>query len=128
MLAFWDLHDPRAEDFDAALSRGLGLPTWVNHLAFDAADLDGLDQPRDRWLACGLDVLRIDHGWATSIYTDDPSGTMVEWCCTRQALGEAEAARALELLADPAPPLAPMTTAIEFFPAGDPGRVPIATI
>jgi hypothetical protein len=88
-----------------------------------AADLDLLDQHRERWLAFGLDVLRIDHGWATSIYTDDPNGTMVEWCCTREALGEAEAAWALELLADPAPPLAPLPTAIDFFIGSDEGQL-----
>ncbi len=115
MIAFWELHDPRVEAFDPALSRGLGLPTWVNHLAFDAPDLGALDQHRDRWFACGLDVLRIDHGWTTSIYTDDPNGTMVEWCCTRVPFGEAEAERAERLLSDPAPPLAPLPRDIEFF-------------
>ena len=37
-LAFWDVHDDPAidEGFDPSISRGLGLPTWTNHLAFDA--------------------------------------------------------------------------------------------
>ena len=37
LIAFWDLHDDRFEGFDPRISEGLGLPTWVNHLAFDAA-------------------------------------------------------------------------------------------
>ena len=40
LIAFWDLHDDRFEDFDPRISEGLGLPTWVNHLAFDAARPD----------------------------------------------------------------------------------------
>ena len=36
MLAFWDIHDESIPPFDPALSRAHGLPTWVNHVAFDA--------------------------------------------------------------------------------------------
>ena len=34
LLAFAELHDDRCRDFDPAISRGLGLPSWVNHIAF----------------------------------------------------------------------------------------------
>ena len=34
LLAFVELHDDRCRDFDPAISRGLGLPSWVNHIAF----------------------------------------------------------------------------------------------
>jgi catechol 2,3-dioxygenase-like lactoylglutathione lyase family enzyme len=86
-LAIWDIHDDPAvpHDFDASISRGLGLPTWTNHLAFDAPDLTALDAAQERWLAHGHDVLRIDHGWCTSIYIDDPNGIAVEFCCTTQS-------------------------------------------
>ena len=42
LFAVWDLHDDTIPEFDPALSRGLGLPTWVNHIAFAAASLDDL--------------------------------------------------------------------------------------
>jgi hypothetical protein len=44
-LAIWDLHDDPAipDGFDPSISRGLGLPSWTNHLAFDARDLETLD-------------------------------------------------------------------------------------
>jgi hypothetical protein len=87
----------------------------VNHLAFLAPTPELLDVARDRWLAGGLDVMRIDHGWTTSIYTDDPDGNLVEWCHTTSPFGDAEAARALTLLSDPRPPLSPLPSDIEFF-------------
>ena len=40
LLAIWDLHDENLPDFDPAISTGLGLPNFVNHIAFDAADLE----------------------------------------------------------------------------------------
>ena len=86
-LAVWDVHDDPAipPDFDPSISRGLGLPTWTNHLAFDAPDLAALDAFQQRWLGHGHAVLRIDHGWCTSIYLDDPNGIAVEFCCTTRA-------------------------------------------
>jgi len=98
-LAVWDLHDNPAvpEAFDTSISRGLGLPSWTNHLAFAAPDLDALTATRERWRAHGYDVLQIDHGWCTSIYLDDPNGIAVECCCTTRAFTAADAAEADEL-------------------------------
>ena len=42
MLAIWDLHDESVPAFDPAISTGLGLPNFVNHVAFGSADLDEL--------------------------------------------------------------------------------------
>lgn len=107
-LAFWDLHDDPAvpDDFDPSISRGLGLPSWTNHLAFDARDLEALDAVQQRWLAHGYDVLRIDHGWCESIYIDDPNGIAVEFCCTTAQFTDADRRRADELRRAVAPPQA----------------------
>ena len=70
-------------DFNPAISTGLGLPAWMNHIAFDARRRSTTSTRRsDRWLAHGHDVVEIDHGWCTSIYTNDPNGIMVEFCTT----------------------------------------------
>jgi catechol 2,3-dioxygenase-like lactoylglutathione lyase family enzyme len=103
MIAFWDLHSERIGPFDPAISTGLGLPTWTNHLAFDAPDLDALEAARERWLARGLDVAEIDHGWCRSVYTTDPNGIMVEFCCTTRPLGPDDEREAATLLAADAP-------------------------
>ena len=106
MIAFWDLHDdPTIGEFDASISRGLGLPAWTNHLAFGADTLDDLSARRQRWLDHGFDVAEIDHGWCTSIYTMDPNDIMVEFCCTTVATTAADRARAQELLVADRPEL-----------------------
>ena len=106
-LAVWDIHDSPAvpAGFDPSISRGLGLPTWTNHLAFAAPDLDALTAARERWRAHGYDVLQIDHGWCTSIYVDDPNGIAVEWCCTTRAFTAADADEADDLRRADQPPL-----------------------
>jgi catechol 2,3-dioxygenase-like lactoylglutathione lyase family enzyme len=110
LMAFWDLHDPDLpEDWSPAIATGLGLPNWTNHIAFGATDLDDLAAKRERWREQGHDVMEMDHGWCTSIYTTDPNGILVEFCTTT-AEDFADPAGALRLLEDPAPPLEPEPT------------------
>ena len=106
LMAFWDLHDPDLpSDWSPAIATGLGLPLWTNHVAFAAADREDLERRRDRWLAHGVDVSEIDHGWCRSIYARDPNGILVEFCLTTAAYAEPE--EALRRLQDPAPALDP---------------------
>ena len=105
-IAFWELHDETIKaSWSPAISTGQGLPMWVNHLAFRASDLNDIAAKRDRWLQHGHDVMEIDHGWCTSIYTVDPNGILVEFCTTTKAMTQADREEALQLLMDPAPPL-----------------------
>jgi catechol 2,3-dioxygenase-like lactoylglutathione lyase family enzyme len=105
MFAVWELHDDRVDAFDPAISTGLGLPIWVNHVAFDAPDLTTLDRAKDRWLDHGFDVMEIDHEWCRSVYTTDPNGILVEWCTTTRAFTAADRADAARDVTDPAPTL-----------------------
>jgi hypothetical protein len=103
---------------DLDISRGPGLPSWVNHFAFRASDLDALDVARDRWHAFGCDVVRMRHSHGLSVYTEDPNGNVVEWPCTTRAVGKEERRLAATRLRDPelsgdAP------TEMEFFHAAD---------
>ncbi|HXQ22328.1 MAG TPA: VOC family protein [Candidatus Acidoferrales bacterium] len=104
-IAFWDLHDDTLPDFSPALSTGIGLPIWVNHIAFRATDLKDLEARKQRWLGHGATVHEIDHGWCRSIYTVDPNGILVEFCTTTQAMTAADREEARRLLTDPHPPL-----------------------
>jgi catechol 2,3-dioxygenase-like lactoylglutathione lyase family enzyme len=115
LLALWDLHGVDFDDYRTAISTGLGLPNFVNHIAFAAADLDDLDARKDRLVAHGHDVARIDHGWCVSIYADDPSGIMVEFCTTTEAITEEHRRAAQQLLAAGAPPVSREEPKIEFF-------------
>jgi catechol 2,3-dioxygenase-like lactoylglutathione lyase family enzyme len=104
MIAFWDLHDPALpENWSAAISDGLGLPRWANHIAFQARDLDDLAARLKRWIDFGLDCWEIDHGWCRSIYTNDPNEILVEFCVSTRALTRADAEQALALLAEESP-------------------------
>jgi len=122
MLALWDLHPGNGPITRTAISTDLGLPKFVNHIAFGAADPDELDALRERVLAHGHDVVRVDHGWCTSIYINDPNGIMVEFCCTTKAVTEADRREAAELLAAAAPTVAPAGDDFEVFEAD---RLPV---
>jgi catechol 2,3-dioxygenase-like lactoylglutathione lyase family enzyme len=117
MLAIWDLHHDSLPAFDPAISTGLGLPNFVNHIAFGSPDLADLDRRKNHWLAHGHDVARIDHGWCTSIYANDPNGIMVEFCCTTRAFTHDDHREARELLAAARPPVNKVEPRVEFFEA-----------
>jgi catechol 2,3-dioxygenase-like lactoylglutathione lyase family enzyme len=117
MLALWDINDETLPDFNPAISTGLGLPNFVNHIAFAAKDLDDIDARKDRWLAHGHDVVLIDHGWCTSIYADDPSGNMMEFCTTTRELDDDDRRAAATLLTATKPDINGAEPKIEFFEA-----------
>lgn len=119
MLAIWDLHDEELPDFDPALSTGLGLPNFVNHIAFGSESLEDLDAHKDRWLAHGHDVVRIDHGWCVSIYANDPNATMVEFCCTTRVFGPEDLQRAQQRLGQAAPDIDRTPPPTDFFVAAE---------
>jgi catechol 2,3-dioxygenase-like lactoylglutathione lyase family enzyme len=123
LLALWDLHSTELPSYNTTISSGLGLPNFVNHIAFAAADLDDLDARKDRLVQHGHDVARIDHGWCVSIYADDPSGIMVEFCTTTKAITDETRRVAQERLASSAPPVSREEPAVEFFMGLDDARV-----
>jgi len=105
-LAFFAVQDVGEKpDYSTHVSLGLGLPVWVNHLAFRLDTLEELSAMKQRMLDAGLDPIHeIDHGWVRSIYTLDPNGIMVEFAVTTDAAafgqGEAEALRLMRLPPD----------------------------
>ena len=115
LMAFWDLsNDPNAGEFSTDICRDLGLDVLTNHLAFTAQDLADLERRKQHWLGMGLTVLEIDHGWITSIYTEDPDGIAVEFATVTRAFTPADAAEALELLNAAHPPPTPGEPKIQF--------------
>jgi len=106
MLAVWDIHDDSIGDYRTDISTGLGLPVFINHIAFAARDLADLDARKNRWLAHGHDVMRADHGWCTSVYAVDPNGILVEFCATTRSFTADDHREALELLSAQEPKIA----------------------
>jgi catechol 2,3-dioxygenase-like lactoylglutathione lyase family enzyme len=109
LIAFWEIHDDAEvrPDWRTDISRGLGLPPWVNHLAFEARSEADFDAARRRWLEHGLDVMEVDHGFCRSLYTADPNGITVEWCITTRPFDDAERREAGRALHDPHPEMDP---------------------
>ena len=110
LLAFWEIHDAPdspAAQVKTAISDDMGLAHHYNHLAFEAKTLDELAAARDRWLANGYDVVEIDHEFCVSVYTDDPNGIMVEFCCTTRPFDDDDRAQAAKLLTETKPAFDP---------------------
>ena len=80
-IAFFDLHGVgEPDDFDPAISTGLGLPAWVNHVALRST-AERTAEVTARFAAAGIEpALVLDHGWCTSSYFKDPNGNLVELC------------------------------------------------
>jgi glyoxylase I family protein len=76
VLAFFELPN------QPAMSRDLQTPEWVQHLAFEVADLDMLRAAKAHIEAQGVDVLGPTfHGIFRSIYFFDPNGHRLELAC-----------------------------------------------
>ncbi|HVQ77004.1 MAG TPA: VOC family protein [Candidatus Binatia bacterium] len=74
-------------DYDAAIHRGLGVPSAFYHFAFEAGSEAELVEKRSDLLARGVDVTDVvDHDWAKSIYFKDPNGIQLEYCCFTRTL------------------------------------------
>ena len=116
-IAFWELHDTSVVEYSTEISTGMGLPVWVNHLAFTAHSLDDLAAAKERWLTCGVTVMEVDHDWCRSIYTTDPNGVLVEWCAMVRDLNHDDQLEAESLLTDMNPPLDPRLVPVITKPA-----------
>lgn len=123
MIAFWELHDHRMTDLPTAISTGLGYEPWVNHLAFAATSVDDLVTRRERWRDHGHDVVQIDHGFCQSIYTNDPSDIVVEFCVDVVPYTDEDRRAALAALTATGPGIEPAPVP-EFFLARRPAPSP----
>jgi len=73
VLAFFELPD------SPEMSRDSNTPEWVQHIAFEVADMEALLNAKAKVEAAGLEVLGpIDHTLFKSIYFFDPSGHRLE--------------------------------------------------
>jgi catechol 2,3-dioxygenase-like lactoylglutathione lyase family enzyme len=78
LLAVIEFNDDSMGEYRTDLSTGLGLPSFANHIAFAAHDLDDLEQRRLRLLEHGHGCVVMDHDYTISLYVDDPNGIVIE--------------------------------------------------
>jgi len=79
-------------EYDAGITRGLGVPSAFYHFAFEAGTEAGLEEKRKELLAKGVTVSDVvDHDWAKSIYFKDPNGLQLEYCCLTREFGKEDA-------------------------------------
>jgi catechol 2,3-dioxygenase-like lactoylglutathione lyase family enzyme len=79
-------------DYDAGITRGLGVPSAFYHFAFEAGSEAALLEKRDELRARGVEVTDVvDHDWAKSIYFKDPNGIQLEFCCYTRNLTDDDA-------------------------------------
>jgi glyoxylase I family protein len=91
VLAFFEL--PKQPD----MGRDENTPEWVQHIAFEVADMDTLLAAKAHISALGIDVLGPTfHGIFKSIYFFDPNGHRLELACN---IGTQEQLRELKRLA-----------------------------
>jgi len=73
VLAFFELPD------SPEMGRDNNTPKWVQHIAFEVADMETLLEAKNKVEAAGLEVVGpTDHGIFKSIYFFDPSGHRLE--------------------------------------------------
>jgi catechol 2,3-dioxygenase-like lactoylglutathione lyase family enzyme len=109
LFALWDLRGLEhggalnPDSWRGGFSTAAGLPNWVNHIAFEAADAADFERRTQRWLDHGYHVSVVDHDFIRSAYTIDPDGTMVEWAYRTQPLTAQDRIEAAAILADDSP-------------------------
>ncbi|MBA6413041.1 VOC family protein [Parahaliea sp. F7430] len=73
VLAFFELPNSAPMGFDS------NTPDWVQHIAFEVADMNALNAAKESLLAQGLEVIGpTNHGIFHSIYFRDPNGHRLE--------------------------------------------------
>jgi catechol 2,3-dioxygenase-like lactoylglutathione lyase family enzyme len=112
LFAIWDLKGIEGVliqpgEWRSAISKGLGLPGWVNHLAFQASGQEEFDKCKQRWLDNGYHVSETDHAFIRSCYTYDPDGNWVEWTFKLREINEVDRIEAEQILADDTPSTVP---------------------
>lgn len=120
-FVLWELHlkgIDHGDDWDPSISTGVGLPWWVNHIAFTVKDLEELEAKKQHLLAQGCKVSEVVHEFITSIYTKDPDGNMVEFTADTRPLDQRDIDEAFELLTDNSPAVLPDYPGTVYLPDG----------
>ena len=79
-------------EYDTGINRGLGVPEFFYHVAFEAGSVEELEAKRAELIGKGVAVTPIvDHEWAKSIYFKDPNNLLLEYACVARPLTDDDA-------------------------------------
>lgn len=83
-MAFFELHGVgEKEDYRTDVSTSLGMPVWINHVAFDIENETNYQAMKTRLKQQQVELLgETDHGWCKSLYLLDPNRIMLEFTYT----------------------------------------------
>lgn len=84
LIAFFEVNGVGEKpDYKTDLSKSLGLPLWINHIAFNAESEERYEELKVRAKENGIELFaQIDHEWVKSCYFVDPNGIMLEYTYT----------------------------------------------
>ena len=124
LLAVLEFNDDSMGEYRTDLSTGLGLPSFANHIAFGAHDLDELEQRRLRLLEHGHGCVVMDHDYTISLYVDDPNGIVIEFSTwVRPMLTEENRRLAQDLIHAKTPAVNVGEPVMEFFDPTQPRQI-----
>jgi catechol 2,3-dioxygenase-like lactoylglutathione lyase family enzyme len=124
VLAVLEFNDDSMGKYRTDLSTGLGLPSFANHIAFGAHDLDELDARRLCLLDHGHGCVVMDHDYTISLYVDDPNGIVIEFSTwVRPMLTEENRHLAQELIYAKTPAVNTGEPVMEFFDPTQPRQI-----
>jgi catechol 2,3-dioxygenase-like lactoylglutathione lyase family enzyme len=129
LLAVIEFNDDSMGEYRTDLSTGLGLPSFANHIAFSAHDVDDLERLRRRVLEHGHGCVVMDHDYTISLYIDDPNGIVIEFSTwVRPMLTEENRRRAQDLIHAETPAVNTGEPTMEFFDPTQPRQIPSGII
>jgi catechol 2,3-dioxygenase-like lactoylglutathione lyase family enzyme len=124
VLAVLEFNDDSMGEYRTDLSTGLGLPSFANHIAFGAHDLDELDARRLCLLDHGHGCVVMDHDYTISLYVDDPNGIVIEFSTwVRPILTEENRRLAQDLIHAKTPAVNVGEPVMEFFDPTQPRQI-----
>jgi catechol 2,3-dioxygenase-like lactoylglutathione lyase family enzyme len=129
VLAVLEFNDDSMGEYRTDLSTGLGLPSFANHIAFGAHDLDELDARRHCLLDHGHGCVVMDHDYTISLYVDDPNGIVIEFSTwVRPMLTEENRRLALDLIHAASPAVNTGEPPMEFYDPTQPHALTSAIV
>jgi catechol 2,3-dioxygenase-like lactoylglutathione lyase family enzyme len=124
VLAVIEFNDDTMGEYRTDLSTGLGLPSFANHIAFGAHDLDELEARRLCLLDHGHGCVVMDHDYTISLYVDDPNGIVIEFStCVRPMLTDENRRLAQDLIHAKTPAVNIGEPVMEFFDPTQPRQI-----